>query len=169
ERLQPLQVAAGGAGCHRHRQLGGGGGAPGLPVGRFLDVAGGDDVQQDRGQVHSRQAVDHAVVDLGDDREPALGQALDHPQLPQRLGAVELLGDDAPRQLLQLIVGAGSGEAGVAYVVVEVDVVVVDPNRRRRVGDERQALAVAGDVLELRFDVAADPPEVDAAVGPPEL
>jgi hypothetical protein len=64
-----------------------------------FDLGGGHDVEQDRGEVDPGDPVDHAVVDLGDDGEPVVLQAFDHPQLPQRLGAVQLLGDDPPARL----------------------------------------------------------------------
>jgi hypothetical protein len=74
-----------------------------------------------------------------------------------------------PASRLQLLVGPGSGEAGVADVVVEAEAVVVDPHRRPVVGDVGEPLAVAGDVLELGLDVGLDPVDVDATVGPFQL
>ena len=51
-------------------------------------------VEEDRGDVDSGDAVDQRVVGLADDREAAALEPLDQPQLPERLRAVELLGED---------------------------------------------------------------------------
>ena len=48
-------------------------------------------VEDDAGQVHTRDAVHERMVSLGDDREASVFEALDHPQLPQRLTAVQAL------------------------------------------------------------------------------
>ena len=48
-------------------------------------------VEQHGHQVGARDAVDHAVVDLRDDRPPAVLQALHHPDLPQRARPVQML------------------------------------------------------------------------------
>jgi hypothetical protein len=47
------------------------------------------------------------VVRLADDREAAALQALDQPELPEGLRAVELLGEDPRREHAQLLLGAG--------------------------------------------------------------
>jgi hypothetical protein len=60
-------------------------------------------VEQHGGDVDARDAVDHGVVGLADDREAAALQALHQPELPERLRAVELLGEDARRQHPQLL------------------------------------------------------------------
>jgi hypothetical protein len=51
----------------------------------------GVEVEEDGGDVHAGDAVDQRVVALADDREAVVVQALDQPQLPERLAAVELL------------------------------------------------------------------------------
>src|SRR3989475_2832703 len=109
------------------------------------------------------------MVDLGDDGEalPAL-EALDDPHLPERLGAVELLGHDAAREALQLLRVARPREARVPDVVVDVEVRVVPPHRVALDRGPGEDLAVAGDEMQARGYVVADTVDVDAAVGPPE-
>ena len=76
-----------GAGCHV--------GGPALDAGRR--------VEDHRHQVGAGDAVDHAVVDLGDERPAAVAQALDDPRLPQRPVAVELLGHEPAHEGPQLV------------------------------------------------------------------
>ena len=128
-----------------------GGGEPGLAL-RL-----GVEVEEDGGDVDAGDAVDQRVVALADDREAAVAQALDQPQLPERLAAVELLGEDPRRQVAQLLLGAGRRQRGLAHVVVEVEVRVVDPDRPALVeGDEAQLLAEARDQVQARGDVVAE-------------
>ena len=92
------------------------------------------DVEEDGRDVDARDAVDERVVGLGDEGEPLAGQPLDHPQLPQRLRAVELLGEDARGHVAQLLLGARRRQRGVAHVVFEVEGRIVDPERAARSG-----------------------------------
>jgi hypothetical protein len=96
-----------------------------------------------------RDPVDERVVGLRDERPRAVVQALDDPQLPQRLVAVELLAEDARDEVAQLLVAARGRQRGVAHVVLEAEVGVVDPQRPAAAGGrERQPLAIAGDEME---------------------
>ena len=141
---EQLQVGRFGAG-----QPGRGGG------GRALRL--GVEVEEDGGDVDAGDAVDQRVVALADDREAVVAQPLDQPQLPERLAAVELLGEDPRRQVAQLLLGAGRRQRGLAHVVVEVEVGVVDPDRAPLVeGDEAQLLAEARDQVQARGDVVAE-------------
>ncbi len=115
------------------------------------------EVEEDGGDVDAGDAVDERVVALADDREAVAVEALDQPQLPERLAAVELLGEDPRRQVAQLLLGAGRRQRGLAHVVVEVEVGVVDPDRAALVeGDEAQLLAEARDEVQARGDVVAE-------------
>ena len=58
-------------------------------------------VEQDGGDVHAGDAVDERVVGLGDQREAPAGHALHEPDLPQRLGAIQALGEEPPGQALE--------------------------------------------------------------------
>ena len=98
---------------------------------------------------------------LGDDCEAPTFQPVHEPHLPHRLRAVEALREDAGGQRAELLLGARLGERGVAHVVVEVEVRVVDPDRPAlAIGDELELLAEAGnqvkppeDVLSKLFDL----------------
>jgi len=68
------------------------------------------------------------MMDLGHQREAILAQTFDHPDLPQRLGEVELLRQNAPAQPLELPFTARSRQAGMAHVVEEVEAIVVNPD-----------------------------------------
>jgi hypothetical protein len=81
---------------------------------------------------------------LREHREAVVLEPLDEPDLPERLVAVELLGEDPARQVLELALGARRGERGGAHVVAEVEVRVVDPARPALPQrDEGEPLAVA--------------------------
>ena len=90
------------------------------------------EVEEDGADVDAGDAVDHRVVGLGQDREAVALQALRQPQLPERLRAVQLLGEDAPGQPFQLRLAARLGQRGVADVVGQVEVDVVRPERPAR-------------------------------------
>ena len=112
------------------------------------------EIEQDGREVDAGDAVDERVVGLEDQREPIALEPLDEPALPQRLGAVELLGGDPRREQEQLLLGPGRRQRGVADVVLEVEVRVVDPQRpagleRRR----RELLPVARDEVQPSADV----------------
>ena len=78
---------------------------------------------------------------------------VDEPDLPQRLGAVELLGEHAAGQLAQLLLARRRRQRGVADVVADVEVRVVDPHRARlRERRERELLAVARDLVQAALD-----------------
>jgi hypothetical protein len=105
-------------------------------------------------------------MDLRDDGEPvAAVEALDDPHLPERLRAIELLRDDATGEALQLLVVARPGQARVPDVVVDVEVLVIDPRRMAIDGHVEEDLAIAWDQMKPRRDVFADAGDVDATVG----
>ncbi len=113
-------------------------------------------VEQHGRDVHSRDAVHEAVVGLVDHGEPVVLQALDQPQLPQRLGAVEALGEQPAGELAQLVVGAGARQRGVTHVVGEVEAWVVDPQGPSHLEPRvRELLAVARYEVQARLDVGA--------------
>ena len=99
------------------------------PLGRRRVGGLGLEVEQVDHQLGARRAVDGGVVDLGDDADAVLLEALDHPQLPQRAGAVERGAGDLAGHLAQLAAAAGAGAADAADVEVEVEVGVLDPDR----------------------------------------
>ena len=76
------------------------------PAGSIV-VALGIAVEHQDEQLGPGGAVDGGVVDLGEDGEAIVGQALDDVALPQRPAAVERTADDAGHQLADLLVAAG--------------------------------------------------------------
>ena len=119
---------------------------PGRPRGRRLGriQCVGRRVEQHGRDVDARDAVDERVVGLRDQREALAGQALDEPDLPQRLGAIQALGEQTPGQLGQRRLVGRSRERGVADVVARVEVGIVGPHRTAlAVGHVREALAIA--------------------------
>ena len=114
-------------------------------------------VEQHRHQIGARDPVDHAVVDLGDERPAAVAQAFDHPHLPQRTLPVERLGHESSHEVPQVIGRAGRGQGRVADVVVEPEVRIVDPDGPPEGGrDETDPLAVAGDERQLAAEQRHD-------------
>jgi hypothetical protein len=115
------------------------------------------DVEEHGGDVDPRDAVDEGVVALADDRESVVIEPLDQPQLPQRLAAVQLLGEDSRRQVAQLLLGARRRQRGLTHVVLEVEVRVVNPNRPALAeGNEAELLAEAWHQVQPRGDVVAE-------------
>ena len=121
-------------------------------------------VEQVDHQLGARAAVDGGVVDLGDDADAVLLEALDDPQLPQGTGAVQRGAGDLPGHLAQLAAAAGGGAADAADVEVQVEVRVLDPERVRQVerhlaepaGERRHQVEPASDeLLEVLERVAA--------------
>ena len=97
----------------------------------------GVEVEQHGHDVHAGDPVDERVVGLADQREAAVAHRVDEPDLPQRLVAVELLGEHAAGERAQLVLARGRGQRRVAHVVADVEVRVVDPHagaRRRAAG-----------------------------------
>lgn len=107
------------------------------------------EVKEDGGDVDAGNAVDERVVGLVDQGEAARLEALDKPYLPQGLGAIEALGEDPGGEAAQLIRRAGRRESGVANVIGDVEVGVVDPQRAPHLHPRhRQLLPVAGNEVE---------------------
>src|SRR6185295_4258935 len=107
-------------------------------------------------QIDAGDAVYHAVMRLRDHRETIALETLDHPDLPERLRAIELLRDDARREPLQLPFVAGARQARVADVVMDVEVLVVDPEQPVPERHRRETLAIPRDQVQARRDVGAD-------------
>jgi hypothetical protein len=95
------------------------------------------DVEDQLHEVGAGDAVDHAVVDLGDERPAAALEALDEPYLPQRFGHVEALAEHAPGEVAQLLGAARSGDGRVPHVVEDLEVLVVHPQRAAEVERHR--------------------------------
>ena len=131
----------------------------------------GAEVEEHRAEVDAGDAVDHRVMALGQQREAAVGEPLDEPQLPQRLGAVELLGEHARGEVRELLVAAGRGQRGVAHVVLEVEVARRRPTaagrstpagRRAAGGSAARSAAARGSSRGSRRRAAPGPPRARA-------
>lgn len=112
-------------------------------------------VEQDGEQLGAGDAVDHRVVDLGDQGGLAAFQALDIVDAPQRHAAVEAGADDIADEVAELLHGAGPGQAAVAHMVLEVELRVLDPVRlvevergfEQAAPEHRQQVQARGDQL----------------------
>ena len=98
---------------------------------------------------------------LEDEGEATSLQAFDDPDFPQRFGEVQWLCLDARRELFQLGVVAGRGQARVPHVVIEVEVRVVNPDGALLERDADEALAVARYAVKVRGDVLLEALAVD--------
>ena len=74
-------------------------------------------------------AIDRRMVHLGIEAQAAVGQAFDDVELPQRAAAVEPAGMQSCCKRFQLRHAAGLGQHEVPDVIVQVDVVVSNPDR----------------------------------------
>ena len=122
DRLDDLARGARRLGERRDDELGTARLGAGPPRGEHSLAGRGVAVDQDVADVDRADAVDEAVVGLGDDGEAVLGQALDEVDLPHRAGAVERARLDAGDELLELLVGARAGQGAAAHVVAHVEV-----------------------------------------------
>ena len=92
-------------------------------------AAFGGEVEQLRHQRGAGHAVDHRVVHLGDEADPAVGQVLDDVHLPRGLVGLERSAHDLGHHLGELLVTTGCGQRNPEEVVGEVEVGVVHPAR----------------------------------------
>ncbi len=86
---------------------------------------------------------------LLDHRDVPTREPFDEPELPEGTAAVEELGLEPLEQGEQLGLLTRGGERGEAHVEVDVEAVVVDPDRVPGVeGDPLEPLPEPGDVVE---------------------
>jgi len=126
---------------------------------------GGLEREQGREQPHARDAVEHRVVGLGDDREAARREALDEPQLPERALPIEPLREDASRERAQLGVRARPRNGGVPDVEVEPVVRVLRPHGPQQ-RDRVNVLLEARQRRDRAPDGCTDGRHVERPVGP---
>ena len=101
---------------------------------------------------------------LADDREAPALDALDEPELPEGLPAIELLRHHPPHEPLERAQVARHGQRGVAHVVVDVERLVVDPHGMVDPGNERELLAEALLPVHLSLEMRLDPRDVEPAL-----
>ena len=85
-----------------------------------------DDLGHDVG---SRSAVDGDVVNLGDERDRAVGEPFDHDHFPQRLGVIESRRCELADPRLEVAGGRRSPEVDLSHVVGGIEVGIVGPHR----------------------------------------
>ena len=68
-------------------------------------------------------------MDLGNDADPVLLQALDDPHLPKRAGTVKLRARDLTCELGQLAAPTRRGRTDAPNVVVQIEIRVLNPDR----------------------------------------
>ena len=94
---------------------------------------------------------------LVDDREALIPEALDEDQLPERARAVERRREHLVDEIVELGVVTRRRQRDAAHVIGEVEVAIVDPERRaesqRREGE---TLAQAGQQVNARADVSEE-------------
>ena len=128
------------------------------------DVVGAR-VEEQRRDVDTRHTVDERVMRLLDERDVAVFEALDEPELPQRAFAVEELFLHACGERDQLLPRAGLRQRGVAHVVRHVETRVVDPDRAALVvGHVHQPAPEAREQREARAHEIAHFRDPEAAV-----
>src|SRR5205807_8893453 len=99
-------------------------------------------------------------MNLREQGPAALAQSLDRPDLPERLAAVEVLGEDAGGRAAELVAAARRGKGGVAEVVGEVEVGIIHPHRAAQAERyEANLLAIARDEAQLARDHLLEPLE----------
>ena len=107
-------------------------------------------------RIGSRDAVDGAVVHLGEDRDLARLEALDDHELPERSRPVQRDPRHVTAQVGQLAVAAGRRQRHPVHVAVDVEVVVGDPHRV--VDAERHLLELALEHRDVRDPCARPRP-----------
>ena len=104
-------------------------------------------VEQHLEQLRAGHAVDHAVMDLLEQRRAPVGEALDDVHLPERALAVERRGEQARHRLAQLALAARRRQAPARDVVLDAEAGVVLPARvpeRERHAASRAGRSAAG-------------------------
>ncbi len=123
------------------------------------------DVEQQLPEVDGVDAVDEGLVGLVEQRHPALAQPLDEVDLPERPVPVEGAGHDPGDQLAELVVRPRARQRGAAYVVADVELLVVAPHRRREAaGHGAHPLPVARHERDPVQDQRDQPVVVEAGV-----
>ena len=106
---------------------------------RFRIGRGGED---DGKRSHARAAVDAGVVHLDVNREAAALETLDHVVLPERSGAIEQDHVQSRNQGLELLARSRLWQGDVAEMIVEIEIVVVDPDRMIELNRRQGQLAL---------------------------
>ena len=140
--------------------------APRLPVHGLGGLGNRRGVEDDLSDVEGTGAIDHRVVRLGEQREPSALQPLDQIHLPERTIAIERSRHEATDEIAQLGIGARAWQRGPAYVIADVEFLVVDPHR---VGqpprDRAHLLPIARHESDACLDQVPEAVVVESALG----
>jgi hypothetical protein len=98
-------------------------------------------VEQRLHHQHAGLPVHRGVVDLEVVGHLAVVEAVDHGDAPQRAVAVEQLRMQPSDAVFELRLGSGARQGEALHVVVEIDLVVVDPDRVGELQRHRRQLA----------------------------
>ena len=127
-------------------------------VGDLGGIGVGSEVEQGRGQAGAGDPVEEAVVVLHQQRNPVVGQPFDEPGLPQRVAAIELAAQHPAGEQGQLLHPARRGDGHVVEVAVDVEVLVVDPDRT--VEPEGHLVELPGELRRQREPGGEDLPHL---------
>ena len=86
---------------------------------------------------HAGAAVDRGVMDLRIENALAVRQTRDDVELPERPAAIERIGVQPGDHFLELLFGARRGQGRFAQVIVEVELLLVDPTGMVEVVERR--------------------------------
>ena len=93
---------------------------------------------------------------LDDECKHVVLDAFDHPELPKRTAAIEMLGKQTAHQSLQRTLVARHRQARVSQVEVHVEALVIDPYWMTQTWHPFDALPVARDRVQRCLRVSAD-------------
>src|SRR5258708_810710 len=97
------------------------------------------------------------MVHLGDQRPPALAQAVDQPVLPERVIAVQPLRHYPGHQGVQVLIAARRRKRGLPQLVPKVEIRIIDPDRPPEDGRTRaELLRVDRELREAGFEHGPD-------------
>ena len=115
--------------------------------------------------VGRRHTVGEHVMDLVDDRDAVVGQALGDIHLPERAAAIQRGAGDLADQLVEFASAARRGHPRLANVIVEVDFVVHHPHRVMQLqGNVDELIAQRRQGLQPRISDSAEQVEIEAAL-----
>jgi hypothetical protein len=165
--------AGGGIGVRRLGRSGGGrsgaaaGGVPGWSSGTATSrTSAGVDVEEDRSEVDTADAVDQGVVHAFEQADPATGEAGGEVKLPGRVVQVEETGVGLLRRPAERVVVAGWWQRDLVDVAGDVEVGIVDPaGPVEPRGARHDALAEARHLVEPLLDQRAQLGQPQPAVG----
>src|SRR5205085_12031267 len=127
-------------------------GTPGSRGFRYRERFGSEDGAQQRG---AAEAVGEAMVRLAGEREAAVRQTFDQPDLPKRPRAAERLREDPRNGFFEMAGRSRSRQCNCTNMIFDAKVRRIDPYRVTFERNAKDALAVAWNQRKSGFDVRA--------------